>query len=332
MRRGAIASPHRPPAVLRGPAQPALAIALVMLCATHARAENNDLVLARLSTPVTVGGATNYVEDSLAFRELSSALGVVLAPDLLTPADTLGFDGFQITADVSSTTIDQSGAYWRALQGSAPSAMRTVGVFVRKGMWFPVPSFEIGAGATHLESSSMWTGQLYAKFALHEGFHDWPLPSFAVRGAVSRLMQQTQLDLTVVSLDATISYHLGVGGTWHFDPFLGAAHLLIIPRSEVVDPTPNVDPLAPGNQAAQYNDFAFHDQSTITRDRVIVGAKFQYYVFQLTLEAIYTFTGSSRDQRAGAVGTCMPMTTTTCNAVDDTPAQTTFAGSVGFDF
>ena len=313
--------------------RPGTAIALVMTLSTHAWADSNDLVIARLSTPVTIGGTTTYVEDSLGFRELSSALGVVLAPDLLTPADTLGFDGFQITADYSSTSIDQSGAYWRALQGSAPSSMRTVGIFVRKGLWFPVPSFELGAGATHLESSSIWTGQLYAKLALHEGYHNLPLPSLAVRGAVSRMMQQSQLDLTVVSLDATISYHLGVGGTWRFDPFLGGAALLIIPRSEVVDPTPTVDPLAPGNQAAMYNNFVFRNQSNIIRDRVIVGAKFQYYVFQFTLEAIYTLAGTSSDQRAGAVGNCMPMTTTVaCNAVDDTPAQTTFAGSVGFDF
>jgi hypothetical protein len=146
-------------------------------------------------------------------------------------------------------------------------------------------------------------------------------------------MQQSELDLTVVSLDAMISYHLGVGGTWRFDPFLGAAALLIMPRSEVVDPTPNIDPLAPGNQAAEYNAFVFRDQSTIYRDRLVVGAKFQYYVFQFTLEAIYTLAGTSADQRAGAIGNCMPMTTTiACNAVDATPAQTTFAGSVGFDF
>jgi hypothetical protein len=310
-----------------------LAIAIVAASAVPAAADTNDLVLGRLATPVVIGGTTHYVEDSLAFRELSSALGVVLAPDLLTPADTLGFDGFQITADYSSTTIDPNGAYWRALEGTPPSSMRTVGIFVRKGMWFPVPAFEVGAGATHLEDSSLWTGQLYAKLALHEGYHDLPLPSLAVRGAVSRLMQQSQIDLTVVSLDATISYHLGVGGTWRFDPFLGAAALLILPRSEVVDPTPNVDPLAPGQQAAEYNAFVFRDQSTIYRNRLMVGAKFQYYVFELTLEAIYTLAGTSSDQRAGAMGDCLPMTTTiACNAVDATPAQTTFAGSVGFDF
>jgi hypothetical protein len=310
-----------------------LAIAMVAALVAPADADSNDLVLGRLATPVVVGGTTHYVEDSLAFRELSSALGVVLAPDLLTPADTLGFDGFQITADASQTTIDPNGAYWRALESAPPSSMRTFGLFVRKGMWFPVPAIEFGAGATHLENSGLWTGQIYAKLALHEGYHDLPLPSLSVRGAVSRLMEQSQLDLTVVSLDGEISYHFGVGGTWRFDPFLGAGSLLIIPRSQVIDPTPNVDPLAPGQQASAYNSFVFLDQSTIVRNRVIVGAKFQYYVFELTLQAIYTLAGSSADQRAGATGDCLAMTTTTaCNAVDATPAQTTFAGSVGFDF
>ena len=68
-------------------------------------------------------------------------------------------------------------------------------------MWFPVPSFEVGAGAVHLVDSHIWTGQLYAKLALHEGYHDLPLPSLAVRGAVSRMMNQRELDLTVASLD-----------------------------------------------------------------------------------------------------------------------------------
>jgi hypothetical protein len=302
--------------------------ALVMALASRAVADSNDLDLGRLATPVQIGGMTHYVEDSLAFRQLSSALGVVLAPDLLTPADTLGFDGFQFTADYSRTSIDPTGAYWRALDGSPPSSMNMIGIFVRKGLWFPVPAFEIGAGATHLENSSIWTGQLYAKLALHEGYHDLPLPSLAVRGAVSRIMRQLDLDLTVVSLDATMSYHLGIGGTWRFDPFLGAGALLIIPRSEVVDPTPSLN-----NQTAMFNDFVFENQTNIIRDRLIVGAKFQYYVFELTLEAIYTLAGSSADQRTGAMGDCMPMTTTTaCNAVDNVPAQTTFAGSVGFDF
>ena len=305
------------------------------LSAAPAAADPNDLVLSRLSTPVmdSSGKQVGVVGDSLAFRELSSQLGVVLAPHLLTPADTIGFGGFQFSVDYATTTIDQTAGYWRALEGSAPAMMRTVGFFVRKGMWFPVPSIEFGGGAIHLIDSHAWAANMYAKFSLHEGYHDLPLPSLAVRGAVSRVMTQEQLDLTVASVDVLVSKHFGIGSTWRFDPYLGGNALIIVPRSEVIDATPNVDQLQMGNEADSFNSFVFHDQANIYRNRIIVGAKLQYYVFQLTLEAQFALAGTSSDSRAGVTDPCTPMSTTAnCIATDAAAAQRTLALSAGFDF
>ena len=201
-------------------------------------------------------------------------------------------------------------------------------------MWFPVPSFEVGAGAVHLVDSHTWTGQLYAKLALHEGYHDLPIPSLAVRGAVSRMMNQRELDLTVASLDVDVSKHIGIGGTWRLDPYAGWNVLLIIPRSEVIDPTPNVDSLQPGNEADTLLNFVFKDQDNIIRQRFFVGAKIQYYIFQLTLECQYALAGSSVDDRAGTSDRLhaeMSMTTH-CDAKDAAKAQRTLALSAGFDF
>jgi hypothetical protein len=323
----------------------ALAIVIGLVPAT-AQADVNDLVLSRLATRITdsSGRLTGVVGQNLELRSLSSQLGVVLAPHLLTPADTIGFGGFQFTVDYSTTTIDQTAPYWRALQGSpdpagtmgvahGPAMMRTVGLFVRKGMWFPVPSAEIGAGAVHLVDSHTWTGQLYAKVALHEGYHDLPVPSLAVRGAVSRMMNQRELDLTVASLDITVSKHIGVGGTWRFDPFAGWNLLMIVPRSEVIDPTPNVDSTKPGNEMDSFNNFVFKDQNTIYRQRFFLGAKMQYYVFQFTLEAIFALKGSSIDDRTGTNDACMPSSTTTnCDSKDTAKFQRTIELSAGFDF
>jgi hypothetical protein len=200
-------------------------------------------------------------------------------------------------------------------------------------MWFPVPSFEIGGGAVHLIDSRTWTGQLYAKLALHEGYHQLPLPSLAVRGAVSRMLNQRELDMTVASLDVAVSKHFGIGGTWRFDPFVGWNLLMIVPRSEVIDPTPNVDPLVAGNEQDILLNFVFKDQDNIYRNRIYVGAKMQYYVFQLTLEAQFALKGSSVDDRMGTSDTCMPMSTTTnCDAKDTAAAQRTLSMSAGFDF
>jgi hypothetical protein len=330
--------------MLRGAASLCVA-ALVVSAPRAASADANDLVLSRLALPVDNGPAgMTYVPQNADFRALASQLGVVLAPHMLTPADTLGFGGFQFTIDFSSTQIDPNAAYWRALQSSpdprgtggmahGAGTQETVGFFVRKGMWFPVPAFEVGAGAVHLVNSRVWTGQLYTKLSLHEGYHRFPLPSLAIRGGVSRMMNQNQLDLTVASLDATVSKRIGIGGTWRLDPYLGFNLLMIIPRSEVIDPTPNVDPLAMGNEMDATNSFVFKDQDNIYRNRFLVGMKFQYYVVQATIEATFATAGSSLDDRPNTTEACTPMSTTVnCDAKDTASGQRTISFSLGVDF
>ena len=327
---------------MRGGLALLVAVALPRLAA----ADSNDLVLNRLTTRTTdaMGNLTSVVPQSLEFRALASELGVVLAPHLLTPADTIGFDGFQFTVDAAATTIDGTAAFWRVREGSpnpaattdgvqAPASLRTVGFFARKGIWFPLPSFEIGAGAIHLVDSNIWTGQLYTKLALAEGYHDLPLPSLAVRGAVSRMMNQRELDLTVASIDVTISKHLGVGGTWRLDPYAGWNMLAIVARSEVIDATPNIDSLGPGKQADNMMNFVFKDQADIYRQRILLGAKFQYSIVQITIEAAFALAGSSVDDRTGTSDPCLPNSTTTaCDAKDTAKAQRTLSMSAGFDF
>ncbi|HWU88799.1 MAG TPA: hypothetical protein VN253_16145 [Kofleriaceae bacterium] len=304
-------------------------------------ADVNDLVLGRLTNRVD---AATIVPQNAELRSLSSQLGVVLAPHLLTPADTLGFGGFQLTVDYAATTIDASAPYWRARRGSpdpagaagmahGPGTLGTFGFFVRKGMWFPVPSFEFGAGAIHLVDSRIWTGQLYTKLALHEGYAGLPLPSLAVRGAVSRMMQQRELDLTVASVDVTLSKHIGVGGTWRLDPFAGWNMLMIVPRSEVIDPTPQIDPLDPATIMDNQLNFVFRDQDNIYRNRIFFGAKVQYYIVQLTLEASFALAGKSVDDQPGTSDRCAAVSTTTsCDAADAAAAQRTLSFSAGFDF
>lgn len=304
-------------------------------------ADSNDIVLNRLSVEQPNG---TFVAQNADLRSLSSQLGVVLAPRLGTPADTLGFGGFQFVVDYASTTIDPKAAYWRAREGSpdptgtagmdhGPSSLSTIGLFARKGLWFPVPAFEIGAGAVHLIDSTIWTGQFYAKLALHEGYHQWPIPSFAFRAGVSRMMQQRSLDLTVVSLDGVVSKHFGIGGTWRLDPYAGYNILLIVPRSEVIDPTPTIDPLVPGNEGDSTKNFVFKEQDNIVRHRIVVGTKLQYYVLQLTLEASFATAGSSVDDRTGVTDACVPMSSTAnCDAKDTAKAQTTLSVSAGLDF
>jgi len=324
---------------------PVLALAGVAAGARPAAADDHDLVIARLSRILDDGtGQMRTVGQNAEFRSLASELGVVLAPRLMTPSDTIGFGGFQFTADVGYTQISRDASWWRALDGSpdptgaggmhhGPGFMPTVGFFARKGIWLPLPSFEIGAGAVHLLDSHMWTGQLYAKFGLHEGFHDLPIPSVAARGAVSRLIGEADIDLTVISVDVSVSKRFGIGGTWHAEPYGGWDALIIVPRSEVLDPTPAVDPLVMGNEADASLNFVFEDQDNIFRNRFFAGVKLQYYVFQLTFEGQITLKGSSVDDRPGTTVRCMPNSDTeACDAKDAAGSQRGFMFSAGLDF
>ena len=331
----------------RGARIPCIALAVIgAICPRPAAADQNDLVMSRLATRITddTGRVLAVVGENLEFRALASQLGVVLAPHLLSPADTLGFGGFQFDVDASQTSIDSIQPYWRVLAGTRdPSGtnhlahgagvLRTVGVFAHKGLWFPIPSFEIGAGAVHLVDSKTWAAQLHGKIALHEGYHDLPIPSVAIRGGVSRMMNQRELDLTIASFDVTVSKHLGIGGTWRLDPFVGWDVLVIVPRSQVIDATPDIDPLTPGNQMDTANNFVFKDQANITRQRFLLGAKLQYSIVQLTLEGQLALAGSSVDNRAGTTAACQPGSlTTSCDARDTAASQTTVSLSAGFDF
>jgi hypothetical protein len=309
------------------------------MAATPALADDNDLVLSRLGAV----NATNdgVIPDNQSFRSLASELGVVIAPRLDTPADTLGFSGFQFSTEIGYTSINSDQHYWCATEESADCSsgfsktgtIQTIGIFARKGLWLPLPSFELGAGAVHIGNSRLWAAQAYAKFALHEGFHDWPIPSVAVRGAGSRLMGTEQLDLTVASVDVSISKRFAIGGTWTITPFGGYNFLWIVPRSQVIDKTPNIAVKDMPNDIKM--NFVFPDQDTITRQRVFVGAKLKYYVFALSLELDYAFSGGSTDNRNGTSMPCDMAPASqlgNCDATDQAGSQTTFTTSVSLDF
>jgi hypothetical protein len=334
----------------------------------RARAGNNDLRLLNLC-PVDLntlecswiqrdgaGRVTGTAFDADAqsrFRSLMSELGFAIAPRVMTPADTLGFAGFQFSAELGVTNINSERkigspgnelAYWNGVQAvdpAAPTARRpdsrltTVGGYVRKGLWLPLPAFEFGAGALSIVGTRMYVLQGYAKLALQEGFHGWWLPSFAVRGGASQLLGTSEVDMTVYSVDVLASKAFDIGGTARIEPFLGWSMLFIKARSGVIDATPNCDPFAaPGgpaptpqcaaSQAGNGDDlnanFTFPEEDVITRQRFFGGFKLKLSVLFLTAQAEFALAGSSRDNsQAGGVA-------------DRSGAQQTYSLAAGFDF
>ena len=330
----------------------------------RARAGKNDLQLLNLCPPDpntlecswvardAQGRVTGTVPDSdgqTRFRSMMSELGVAIAPRLMTPADTLGFAGFQFSAELGVTKINGDRkvggvAYWDGIQkvdATAPLARRpdsyltTVGGYVRKGLWLPIPAFEFGAGALSILGSRMYVLQGYAKLALQEGFHGWWLPSLAVRGSGSQLLGTSEVDLTVFGVDVIASKAFDIGGTARLEPFLGWSILFIKAHSGVVDATPSCDAFAaPGgpppnaqcaaSQAVSGDDlnanFTFPEQDVITRHRFFGGFKLKLAVLFLAAQVEVAVAGSSRDG-SQAVG-----------AADRSANQQTYSLSAGFDF
>jgi hypothetical protein len=284
-----------------------LALAGLLATAGAASADQNDLTLERLigmpSMPGVINDPSTIIQQSQ-FRSLMSELGVVMSPKFLSPADTLGWSGFQLSFDTSFTQISNKADFWqKGVSQVSGGFLPTISVFARKGLWLPLPSIEIGAGGTKLLDSEMYALQLYIKFALHEGFHhhdDWLgviMPSIAVRGAVSHLFGSTQVDMTVISVDASLSKSFGIAGVLKLDPYLGANVLLNIVRSGVIDTTPNVDAFKQGPQGPDLNaNTTFPDPDTIVRWRLTAGFRLVYWRVALTGEFSYILcndTGSS---------------------------------------
>lgn len=333
----------------------AAAIAVLALGAgRRARADTFDLTLERLVLPPDPNDAKERYANpetprnlaagaTAAYRTIISELGVALAPKALTTADTIGFNGFQFTVDYSMTNISnkpgsacgemhKDACPWQyAVEGgrnggSVPQFMHTLSVYARKGIWLPLPSFEIGAGATKLLQSDIYAVQVYGKLSLHEGFHDWPIPSFAVRGSGVRVLGASQIDLTMGQVDAELSKSFGVAGTVTIVPYLGAAVLFIIARGQVLDVTPAADAYKLGPDAPDLNNNAvFPSQDNIIRWRFFGGFRLQYHVLVFTSDLLITPCGDWG-------GSCGPDRHKNVKIPDNATTQYTFSASAGFLF
>jgi len=278
------------------------------------------------------------------FRSLMSELGVVMAPKIPMTAETLGFAGFSVSGELGFTQISNNKAFWNGVDAVSPQSpsrarpdatLTTLGVFLRKGLWFPVPSFEIGGGVVSLLQSQMLAWQGYAKFALHEGYQDLPFPSLAVRAALSYLTGTDQVSLSTTSFDAIVSKGFGLLKTARLEPFGGLSLLVIKATGRPVDFTPLCDArqlavASPGQsigggcsvaQSGTPNDFLattnFPSQDAITRYRFFGGAKLKFGVLAVIGQYEFYPGGTSRDESS---------------AVDRSAGQSSFSLSTGLDF
>jgi hypothetical protein len=340
-----------------------LGIALVSIAtAGRASAGRNDLKLINLCPQTSALGVqecrwvqrdakglvTGVAIDSEGrsnFRSLMSELGVVMAPRIPMPADTIGFAGFQVSGELGLTEISNNKSFWNGVNAVSPQAptssrpdgmLTTLGVFLHKGIWFPAPSFEVGGGVVNLLDSQMLSWQGYAKLALHEGFHDLPFPSLAIRAAFAYLTGTDQVSLKTTMLDVLVSKGFGVLKTVRIEPFGGWSLLMIKAAGKTIDFTPLCDSqevaqATPGQQVsgcalAQSGspddlkaNAAFPSQDIITRHRVFGGAKLKFGILAVVAQYELYLKGYSRDEDV-------------ISAVDQSGLQNSFSLSTGLQF
>lgn len=203
------------------------------------------------------GGGQAFAQclpDNQLWANLVNELGGAFAPSTSTPAMTLGLAGVYVGYELSVTNLNRHSEYWtRGSEGSATSnvgsgtsSIRDRGdaaavisrLHVRKGLPF---GFELGTQASYMHSSSIWAIGLDLRWSPFEGFRRGVgyIPDLAIRGAVNTLVGQSQLNLTVVDVDVSLSKRFTVGGSVRITPVLGAQMLFIFGDSGVIDLTPS---------------------------------------------------------------------------------------------
>lgn len=287
-----------------------------------------------------------------AWRSLMSEMGAIFAPQFLAPAETAGWNGFVLDFKYGFTSLSHSEDFWKyGVNGTPQPVASTISLEARKGIWMPLPSFELGGGFTHLVDSHMFTVNLFAKFAVHEGFHHWITPALAVRGYFQRLVGANQVNMTILSTDVSASKSFGIAGSFNLTPYLGYNAFWVIARSEVIDFNPTQDalqetspaggsyttPLGPGAYCVDRGDgapdcstyYVFMDQKAILRHRLFFGLRFLFELntnlkLMLATEYSTTIRGVSDDSyHAGGM---------TFELKDDANMQHTWSFSVGIDY
>jgi hypothetical protein len=293
-------------------------------CSDQTLDVSNDLALECLIAPRNPNDPDpnnrrtdpNLREQSM-YRSLLSELGAVMAVPAMEPADTTGFSGFHFSFDVNATSISINNAYWsgykqpngtNALAGArhvSGQYLPVASIMLRKGVWFlPLPFFpslEVGFGASNLVQSSIFGLNGYLKFALHEGYHDIPIPSIAARATVTRIAGAPQIDMTVITVEGIMSKAFGAKGTMTFEPYLGGGAAWNIVRSQVIDVAPTFDlyrgdpsfntPAGLPNALSQ--KITFPTQPDIFRWRVFAGLNLHYAIVSIT--GYFSYWGAGED-------------------------------------
>ncbi|HVO32041.1 MAG TPA: hypothetical protein VMV18_14955 [bacterium] len=178
-------------------------VALPLLLSTgaaQAKAIQNDVVVYPGSNQAEWLNAYEY-------KHLMEELGLIVAPKVMNPSNTLGVNGFDMGLEADTALIHGQDPYWTkaAKDGSIPRIFSAPTLRVRKGLPF---SIEGGMNITYLPFTQQQVLGGDGRFALHEGYA--LVPNVALQLSYSKYVGNQQLDMDVRQGSLTMGY------TWPF--------------------------------------------------------------------------------------------------------------------
>lgn len=239
---------------------------------------DNDPALERLCVIEDAGSTTpcgtSPAPDQQAFADLSREYGMLFAPMVLAPAETMGINGFQLNLQIGVHSVNSDEDYWvrGAEDGDPDPILTTLRFDVRKGLPY---SFELGVNGTYLLESELWAFGGALKWAVNEAVDAFPV-DIALRGSVNRVVGSAELDLTTAGFDLIVGKSFGAGGVANLAPYIAYSPAWVIARSGVIDATP-------GNGDDVEGNIVFASETQVLH-RFVIGTRVILGAFNLTPE------------------------------------------------
>jgi hypothetical protein len=266
-----------------------LGLAAALTTAPGAASANKlDLAVGRFITCTDFGYCS---ADMANYERFMAEYFFAFSPKLLAPADTLGYSGFYMGLESTAITIPDWNAtsvrtdpwyYGTGPDNDKPDAMFVPAIHVRKGLpW----SFELGGSINYLAQSETVGIGGEVKWSLFEGYlHGFRgvLPNLAARGSVVRIIGTTDLDITIVGVDGSISRPFAIGGQVTLTPYGGFQYIWTMIRTEPITWRDAQDQFHPMD--AQYWDTTMLSGPNLGRMKLFLGLRFKYELLAIVLE------------------------------------------------
>jgi len=218
-----------------------------------------------------------------------------LTPKLLAPADTLGYSGFYMGLESTATGIPDWNAtsvetdpwyYGTGPTNDKPDTMFVPSIHVRKGLpW----SFELGGELNYLAQSEVVGIGGEVKWSLFEGYlkgFRGGLPNIAARGSVVRIIGTTDLDVTIVGVDGSISRPFAIGGQITLTPYAGYQYVWTCIRTEPITWS-NPDTGDFHAMDAQWYDTGMLSGPNLGRQKLFLGIRLKYELLAIVIEGAW---------------------------------------------